>query len=142
MAKYLSYKLAIERINLAIEHEFPLEAIAIEESILTDRLLSFANYHDAKLNPTKSTLGAVSRKVKKLVETSTDNKLIRLIDDVIDWSSNRNAMLHELVKSNQGDGPKILASDFFLFAMEYAKQGKKFANDVSKWVASEIKKNA
>ena len=46
-AKYLSYRLARDRMKAAIEADFPLEAVTIAESLITDRLLSFVNFHGA-----------------------------------------------------------------------------------------------
>lgn len=41
LQKYLSYKEAWTRINKAIKAKYFLEAIVIEESIMSDRLISF-----------------------------------------------------------------------------------------------------
>ena len=40
--KYHSYRAACYRMNLAMKKGFYLEAIAIQESVISDRLLSFA----------------------------------------------------------------------------------------------------
>src|SRR5690625_4488971 len=40
-AKYESYKAAFERIDAGIEKEAPIEVVALCESIISDRLLSF-----------------------------------------------------------------------------------------------------
>lgn len=41
MTKYESYKFAFDRIEEALNENFPFEAIVLEESIITDRLQSF-----------------------------------------------------------------------------------------------------
>lgn len=40
IGRYLRYKLAFERLDEALEEGWLLEAISLEESIITDRLIS------------------------------------------------------------------------------------------------------
>ena len=55
-AKRDSYALAFEMISTAIRHNFPLQAIAVEESIMSDRIWSALNA--SKTNGgSKETLG-------------------------------------------------------------------------------------
>ena len=44
-SKYLSYTFAFDEMRRASEQGFPLHAIAIAESILSDRILSFLLSH-------------------------------------------------------------------------------------------------
>lgn len=74
-AKYLSYQLAHERMKAAIEAGFPIEAVAIAESLLTDRFLSFVNFHGAGFDAEKSTLGAVAQKAAKICRETTKDPL-------------------------------------------------------------------
>jgi hypothetical protein len=59
-ANYISYLLAHERMKAAVKVGSPLEAVDIAESLLTDRLLSFINFHGAGFDHEKSTLGGVA----------------------------------------------------------------------------------
>ena len=50
-AKGESYKDAFERIKLSLEQGFPLEAISLIESILSDRLLECSGNQQIKKQP-------------------------------------------------------------------------------------------
>ncbi|MEQ1890653.1 MAG: hypothetical protein ABL951_15990 [Alphaproteobacteria bacterium] len=57
----------------AIDAGFSLEVIAIAESLMTDRLMSYANCYQAKFDPNKTTLGKVARKVVMLCKEKQDD---------------------------------------------------------------------
>lgn len=65
-AKYQSWRLAHERMQTAIAAGFPLEAVAIAESLVTDRLLSFVNFYGAGFNADKTTLHPVAEKAARI----------------------------------------------------------------------------
>jgi hypothetical protein len=128
-AKYLSYKLAFGRMRAAIEAGYPLEAVAIAESIITDRLLSFANHHGARLEPSRTTLGPALRKARDSSEAvDTD-----LFDSVGEWAKQRNEVLHSIAKSGQGEGPRISAEKFLAHADHVARTGLHLATEVKNW---------
>ncbi|MBY5269446.1 hypothetical protein BB931_01245 [Spiribacter salinus] len=63
--KYYAYRLAHERMKGAFQAGYPLETITIAESIITDRLLSHANFHGAGLNPDRTPLGPALQHFKQ-----------------------------------------------------------------------------
>ncbi len=98
------YGNAISHINIAIEHRFPLEAIALLESMMADRL-------EARLaclfkqDPEKrmfSTVGKLAQDLrnKKLAE-SDEAKAVYA--SVMAWANRRNEALHQMVKLAEGN---------------------------------------
>ena len=134
MEKYNSYTLAFDRINKALEAEFPLEAIAIEESIITDRLMSFALAKGIKID-NDGFLGYLIKEIKK-IGSDEDKKFMIMIDA---WRKQRNEKLHAIVKSKPGTAPVVQAEDFISEAMELARQGKDLARESSNWHRKQMK---
>jgi hypothetical protein len=98
------YIKAISRINNAIEHRYPLEAIALIESMIADRL-------EARLaclfkqDPDKrkfSTLGKLTDELcGKKSKDSDEAKAV--YENVAKWANRRNEALHQMVKLAEGD---------------------------------------
>ena len=54
IGRYLRYKLAFERLDEALEEGWLLEAISLEESIITDRLLSLLKANGIEISARQS----------------------------------------------------------------------------------------
>lgn len=142
-AKYLSYKLAHGRMKGAVEAGFPLEAVAIAESLITDRLLSFINFHGADFDPERSTLGGVAQKAAKICrETTKDPQGEALASKAEIWAKDRNSVLHAIAKSGQGVGPKIAAYEFVEHAHAVAVRGLELVKDVKNWHRKQLQKSS
>lgn len=141
--KYLSYKLAHGRMKCAVEAGFPLEAVAIAESLITDRLLSFINFHGADFDPERSTLGGVAQKAAKICkETTRDLQGEALAAEAERWAKERNSILHSIAKSGQGVGPKIAADAFVEHAHSVAVRGMELVKDVKNWHRKQLQKTS
>jgi|GEM_PF-1330983 len=97
------YGNAIARITNAIEHRFPLEAIALLESMMADRLEArLACIH--KQDPEKlnfSTLGKLTQDLSsKALKESPE--AIAIYKKANTWAHRRNAALHEMIKLAEG----------------------------------------
>lgn len=139
-AKYLSYRLAHERMQGAIDAGFPLEAVAIAESLITDRLLSFANFHEAGFDPDKTTLVKAAQKVAKICRKTTNDELgAKLATKAEQWAADRNAVLHAIAKSSQGTGPKIAADGFVKHAHGVAQKGMALVKDIKAWHSKQLR---
>lgn len=134
-AKFLSYKLAHERLKAAVESGYPLEAVAIAESLLTDRLLSFINFYGAAFDPEKATLGGVAHKAAQICKMPTTRDLVGedLATKAAMWAKDRNTVLHSIAKSGQGSGPKIEANAFVEHAQGVALRGLDLVKKVKSW---------
>ena len=127
--KYLSYTKAWERINAAIEAGFNLEAITIEESIISDRLLSYvlgvAPNSKIKAKSGLAELIVHWRKHAGATLIKPDGTDLGKATDV--WRNKRNTAVHGLVKSAPGGSPQIQPDDFFELARQTAEEGKALA---------------
>ena len=128
MEKHDSYTLAYDRIALALKQGFPLEAIAIEESIIADRLISYLTYKGKSVSIKTSFFELIDT----AKNTSTDFK-INIYSQLDSWRDKRNKMLHGIVKSMPKTAPEIKADDFIQTATELAEEGLKFTRIVQNW---------
>lgn len=138
VAKHLSYREAWSRIKKALEQGFYLEAVTLEESIITDRLISHL-----------VGVGAVRRAVElkdypgfaqliqkwKIqnpdpIDTQDYCDLQTAVDE---WRRRRNKVVHGMVKSHPGTATDSIM-DFLEEAKLTAEQGKMLARAVSNWV--------
>ena len=144
LAKMNSYALAFAKIDEAILHNYPLEAVAIEESILSDRIWS--SLHAAKLPQQKhETLGAALDALKRHEREEkfaavVGANMISLKKDLTSWWDRRNKVIHGIVKSSQGKGPAITANNFERSAMKAARIGKILARKVDGLTKKQIHK--
>ena len=137
--KYRAYKLAHDRMNAALEKGFPLEVITIAESVITDRLISHANFHGEGLNPHSAALGPALNRFKRYpgkVDPTRHKDLVARIDA---WRDKRNQTIHGIAKSDQGEGPTIAAEDFVEKARAVAESGMELMTSLKSWHAAELK---
>lgn len=143
-AKMDSYALAFRLIDVSILHNFPLEAVAIEESILSDRLWS--SLHAANVPSLKhETLGAAlavwnEHQDDSILAAVLGEDLMKLKKDLTNWWDTRNKVIHGIVKAPQGQGSAITAANFEKSAMKTARDGKSLANKVKRFTQKQIRK--
>jgi hypothetical protein len=92
---------ARQRIETSIAAGYCCEAIAIIESVITDRLESRLNWLSGENHGFK-TLGWL---INNLRGSETDSALTDLLDDLDIWREQRNRAIHELVKVEDGKPP-------------------------------------
>lgn len=135
VAKADSYREAKARIKSAKEHHFYIEATAIIESIISDRILSYLHgAHDFPLktkNGWDHSLNNLTEKVREYDELLNDEgeNVWNLIDT---WRRKRNKVVHNLVRSDPGT-PTLLVDDFLEKARESCETGEALANAVVNW---------
>ena len=145
-AKRDSYALAFRMIDDALKFGCPLQAITIEESILTDRLSSTLNVGKENAKPC-DTLGEVLHKWKPRNSRTSPDPNARLFDEEMTilfprldtWRRERNALLHGLAKSGQGEQPEIEASEFLDRANNAATEGFRLVKTVKTWSSKQIR---
>lgn len=114
-----------------------LEAVTIEESILSDRMLSYLIktrslvLKDKVRNSFGLTLQAWSDLIQKT--DSCDEAEQDLCKRIDDWWQSRNATVHGMVKSSVGHKEDHI-TDFLLAAKTAAAQGEKLARELDRWV--------
>jgi hypothetical protein len=143
VGKFYSYKEAWARIRLARKSGFYLEAITIEESIISDRLTSFAVKDGGVKIGHKSI-----RTLNNLADTWVQICNLKLSDLSVvkdsfkelqlrlnKWRKNRNTAVHGLVKAgNSKDSGNV--ENFLKLACLTALEGERLARDISRWVDS------
>ncbi len=141
--KYESYREAWSRIKLSQENHFFLEAITIQESIISDRLISFLS------RPTSSKPLSQNRNGKfpsfgKLIERWSSEfpdglqsgSYLNLTKAVDQWRDMRNEAIHTIVKSEPGK-PTQPIDEFLQKAKAIAEEGERLAREVCKWSQKE-----
>lgn len=132
MEKGKAYRYAMEKIDEAIEHRFPLEAIAIEESIISDRLRAYAE-HVNHVFAKKQKFVSFDALIRAFLEELQERKLFEgeykeLYEAINKWRKDRNAILHGIVKTEKaGEVPMGASEDFYKKAMKVAERGKEIA---------------
>lgn len=102
LEKYNRYRSQFERLDLAMENKFYLEAIFIEYAILEDKTWS-ALKHAAFENCEK--LDGLDRKIDALKELKKNDELAekyfssKLLGDVKCWKNDRNKLVHNLMEA-------------------------------------------
>lgn len=129
MTKYESYKFAFDRIEEALNENFPFEAIVLEESIITDRLQSFLETNNRKNN---LTFAASIKAVLNLIEKNDPHR--NLIEALDQWRDNRNKCVHGAVKSkNDRKIPEFNADAILFEAHKIATDGYELTKKVRSW---------
>lgn len=124
---------AHKRVSYAINKGFHIEAIALLESIMADRLES-AIYATKPEISKKNSLGA-------LIKSAEEMKVLETIlaDELRNWNDARSKVIHEMVKLN----PAIDSTwkERTTFAKETAESGKELYRKLDK-VVKRIKQKA
>ena len=137
--KYEAYREAWSRIKSAKEHQFFLEAITIQESIISDRIVSFLSSPSAT-NPLSRDMNRQYTSFYQLIQkwrsefpdALQSGEYQDLIDAVDKWRLVRNQTIHAIVKSPPGEVTQSI--DFFLDkAKEASEEGERLAREVCKW---------
>ncbi|MFA5203472.1 MAG: hypothetical protein WC708_03625 [Lentisphaeria bacterium] len=142
--KYCSYKQAWEKINGSILLGFYLEAITLEESVISDRLISFlvgvkvlpdGNEQQRRKTLSTSFFELIARWKKNQAGKNDALDLANLVDL---WRDKRNECVHGYVKSLHKT-PTWDAADFAELLKETAEDGKVLAREVSDWHRKELR---
>jgi hypothetical protein len=132
--KYDKYREAWTRIKKAQENKFFLEAITIEESIISDRLSSYLKSQE--IYPEKPRFLSLGKLVDLWGKACPDpihiNEIENLQDAVLAWKDKRNDAVHAIVKSKPGQS-EVSVSEFLEKARATAEEGVILAMAVQKW---------
>ena len=142
MARYKSFSWVLDHMDMAIEKGFPLEAIALQESLISDRL--WAEATDAEVALTNSRHGpGISELIKKLGDKYPGERIVFTLDggshtvadlwgDLKNWKNERNEFLHAFVKAPP-DQPTNPVTTMQASAKTAAEEGRKLCHAVLAW---------
>jgi hypothetical protein len=141
--KFLSYREAWTRIKQSQAAGFYLEAIALIESIIGDRLTSvlvksgqIQRKSEIRKYPGFSDLiKAWSAVCPQPIQQGSYENLQEAVDQ---WRLNRNRLIHGMVRSHPG-GPTVDVVDFITDAKLTAQQGETLARAVCSWSSRWLK---
>jgi hypothetical protein len=124
----------------AIEEKFYLEAITIQESIITDRLLNFVIKNNIK-SISEEELHRPIAFLNKLIEHSKPYfEDENLYNELNEFRFSRNNCIHAMVKSYPGN-PTQKISDFQKLARETSISGKLLTRKIDAWHSRMKKKH-
>jgi len=130
--KYDAYREAFARIKAANESNFFLEAVAIQEAIISDRLKSHLGYLGKLPNMKRQTLSGLVKAWKSENQGKNLDIKINLAELVDQWRVLRNQAVHGLVAT-----PSV--NDFLESAEAAAKTGEILARAVCDWHKKEVR---
>jgi len=138
-----SYAAAWHQIDESIKNGYYIEAISIQESIVSDRLLQHLHrYHELPLRKKRNQHHTLYSLISEIQKNYLDSDAKELFAGLNSWRNNRNEAIHSLVRSDPGT-PTTPVSEFFKKAKDVAEQGANMAKDVQNWCrreATRIKK--
>jgi hypothetical protein len=126
------YHRAYSRVNKAMARGFHIEAIAILESLMCDRLEKLLQtiHPDSKVE--LSSLGKLYNSVDKEVEMPEV-----LLADLKQWNRARGQVIHQLVKISDVDAANW--RERMVFARKTSREGKLILNELRKFTDSKAK---
>jgi hypothetical protein len=125
--KYEIIRSAISRFNTAIEHSFFLEATALIESLICDRLES----RIGELTNKPVEFGTLGKLLQELNKIENDVELMNIMNKVLyQWAEKRNIVIHQAAKIELGKMKDW--NDFLRFAESTAKEGRKAFDSYNK----------
>lgn len=137
--KYFNYREAWGKIARSIGHGFYVEAVALEESVMCDRLLSYFRKTGLvnESDPKRISFGKLVQLLKEHVpepikDPIRNPRFENLQDSILKWKGKRNHVIHGIVKSPL-DGNDIDVLAFNRTAEETAREGLEIAKSLNNW---------
>jgi hypothetical protein len=141
IGRYLRYKLAFERLDEALEEGWLLEAISLEESIISDRLLSALASLTDQSSARKSLNELINHTKEAFVANGGDLEANLLFDQLHEWRRERNECVHAFCKLDDHAYSERSAEIFSDKMWETAQKGRKLV-DLVKDLSREAKKGS
>lgn len=137
IGRYLRYKLAFERLDEALEEGWLLEAISLEESIITDRLISILNAKGETISKNQSLSRLISHAKKLMIGNgaTVDGDFFHEFEQ---WRDARNECVHTFCKLDDHAYAENSAEIFSEQMWETTKKGRDLV-DIVKHLSREAK---
>jgi len=133
VAKADSYSEVFKRMDLAIKSGFFIEALAIQEAIISDRLNSYINFSNPEFIKKNKTFGQLVAEWKKQFPEEIKDKVKLNLPVTVDiWRGLRNEAVHGIVKSTPGTATKAV-KQFVEDGQAAALMRRDLARAVCKW---------
>jgi hypothetical protein len=140
--KCLAYREAYTRITQAQEQGFYLEAITIEESIISDRLSSYFRNVLEETKPFSTLKRMEDYWRKSQPEAIVSKNHSDLIAALSEWRKCRNEAIHAIVQDNpnpENSGDTQGIEIFLNRSKDTAARGEELAKEIAQWCDKRIK---
>jgi len=128
-ARHQAYVSAMERIAAAIGAGYFLEAVALEESLISNCLFNFLDQSGVKLSA--PTLHALLQKIGAFA-SAPEELPRRLFDDIDAWRKARNNAIHGYITSHS-EALHGSSLAFMAAAKETAQRGEEYCQQIVDW---------
>ena len=135
--RYLRYKLAFDRLEESLTEGWLLEAISLEESIITDRLISVLEAKGESVSSRQS-LSSLITQTKKVMTGSGAAAEGDFFGELDLWRQDRNECIHAFCKLDDHAYSDNSAEIFSDKMWETAKKGRELV-DLVKRLSREVK---
>jgi len=136
--RYLRYKLAFDRLDEALVEGWLLEAISLEESIITDRLLSIVG-SDGDAASCRQSLSSLIAQAKKAITGNGTPVEGDIFNELDQWRDARNECIHAICKLDDHSYADNSAEIFSEKMWQTAKKGLELV-DFVKHLSTQVKK--
>jgi hypothetical protein len=137
IGRYLRYKLAFDRMDEALQEGWLLEAISLQESIITDRLISILDSKGETVSRRQS-LGRLISQAKMVITGTGATVEGDFFHELDRWRDARNECVHAFCKLDDHAYADNSADIFSDMMWETAKKGRELV-DLVKHLSSEAK---
>ena len=121
MARHDLIRDAIDHYKKAMKEGYFIEAIALMESAISDRMESMLNYMFPYLNYSYGTIGNLAQTLKAN-KPFLNASIINILDKIVTWSKKRNDAIHQMVKL-QPNGINLSFDQHYATLEGCAKEG-------------------
>lgn len=143
-AKYFSYREAWTRINAACRQGFFFEAVTIQESIISDRLIQYLVVSGEiqerqEIHQYPSFAGLIKSWKQRHPDPIATGLIENLQEEVDQWRMARNKVVHQIVKSHPG-AETVPIEEFLVNAESAAVRGVVLAKAVTNWCSKSLRR--
>jgi hypothetical protein len=136
--KNVSYTWAFARMKEAHGAGYHLEATALAESIISDRLLSYLRSQGSKTTVDHATVVKLGIEFERHASKLGNDDFGKLASEIVAWGKHRNAVLHSVAKSEPGT-PTVPIAAFMKTAKATSDAGHRLARKVSNWHRAQLR---
>lgn len=127
--RHRSYKAALGQIKKAVKDKYYLEAIVLEECLISNCIFNYLEGNNIRL--TSQTFHALLDKIMT-INVSLPAQQSTLFEDIDKWRKGRNTAIHGFITSQSNELKKARVS-FPILTESIAKQGEGYCKSIIDW---------
>jgi hypothetical protein len=130
---HLRYRFAFKRMDEAMEEGWLMEAVTIQESILSGRILSALHKKGVDVDP-KDSFSSLIDRFRRYFEND-DSNVVGLCDHLHEWRKKRNHVLHSVCRHIDDPFDPSTVEKFEELLVAAAREGRVLVDEVRNAVA-------